>query len=138
MAEVVRRADCSVVLMRSQDIEGDIVAGCRAQLQAVLARARLAGIPDERIIVDPGLGFGSRPGPHGADNLALVDGIADYADGHPVLVGASRKRFVGELSGTTQPSGRVTASVAIAVRARNAGAAVLRVHDVAATVRALA
>ena len=137
MAEVLRRAACSVVLMRRDTIEGDLVAGCRNQLQAVVARAQVAGVPAERIIVDPGLGFGGRPGAGVADNLALIDQQTEWSGGFPVLIGASRKRFVGAWAGKAGPAMRDEASARLARRARDAGAAIVRVHDVARTVAAL-
>lgn len=128
---------CSVVLMRRDDCHGDVVASCRDQLRAAVVRARTVGVPDHAVVLDPGLGFGARPGPVVADNLALIDRVRDYAMGHPVLVGASRKRFVGTLSGASAPRDRVAASVELAVRAARAGASLVRVHDVAETVAAL-
>jgi dihydropteroate synthase len=71
------------------------------------------------------------------DNLALVDRIADYHLDRPVLIGASRKRFVGAASGITDPARRVDASVQVAVRAASAGAAIVRVHDVGTTIEGL-
>ena len=138
MAAVVRDAGCPVVLMRHKDLEGDIVAACRGELVGIVARARAAGIQDDRIILDPGLGFGARPGADPEDNLALVDRIADYAQGFPVLIGGSRKRFVGDMMGEADPKHRLEGSLEVARRAVAAGAAIVRVHDVGATVRALA
>lgn len=136
MGDVVRRHGCAVVLMRDQDIQGDIVAGANVQLAAAVERARAAKLPDDALILDPGLGFGARPGPHVADNLALLDAGPCYGP-YPVLIGASRKRFVGAMADEPEPARRVAASVALAVRARDAGAAIVRVHDVAETVAAL-
>lgn len=135
MGGVVRDAGCAVVLMRHAPLVGDAVTACKGQLQELVARARTAGIPDESIIVDPGLGFGARPGSSVADNLALLDAAGGY--GFPALIGASRKRFVGAWAGIDDVRKRGPASVALAVRARDAGAAVVRVHDVAETVAAL-
>lgn len=137
MAAVVRAAGCAVVLMRDQDLDGGIVAACRDALAGIVARAEAAGIPTEHTVVDPGLGFGARPGPHVADNLALIDHPDAYAAGRPVLIGASRKRFVGQWAGVADARGRVDPSVQIAVRAARAGAAMVRVHDVPETVQAL-
>ncbi len=137
MANVVKRHGCELVLMRNQDLDGDMVDACREELDELIMHARRAGIPDGRITLDPGLGFGERPGPSVEDNLALVDGIADYAQGFPVLIGASRKRFIGAMMGEEDPKQRLQGSVDVAVRAARAGAAIVRVHDVAATVKAL-
>lgn len=137
MAGVVQEAGCSIVLMRREPLQGDPVEACRVRLEALTERAKAAGIGADRIILDPGLGFGDPPGPDPAANLALVDRIADYAMGHPVLVGASRKRFVGAIAYEVEPARRVADSVAVAKRAVQAGAAIVRVHDVPETVAAL-
>lgn len=137
MARLVARRACSVVLMRHDDCSGDIVASCRDQLRSLAVRARAGGIAQEQIILDPGLGFGARPGPSVEDNLALVDGVSAYALGLPVLIGASRKRFVAAWSGAKDLAQRDKASARLAVHARDAGAAIVRVHDVAGTMAAL-
>lgn len=137
MASVVQEAGCAVVLMRNADLDGDIVTACRDELAVILDRAEAAGIPRDRTVLDPGLGFGKRPGPVVADNLALIDGVWGYALGRPVLIGASRKRFVGRWAGVEAPKDRVGPSVELAVRAARAGASLVRVHDVAETVAAL-
>lgn len=136
MAGVVAEAGCAVVLMRNQDVVGPILDGAKAQVAAAVERAVAAGISQKAIIVDPGLGFGVRPGASVADNLALVAAGPCYGP-YPVLIGASRKRFVGTMMDEPEPARRVAGSVAVAVRARDAGAAIVRVHDVAATVQAL-
>lgn len=137
MAGVVRDAGCAVVLMRHRDLSGDVVASCKAELAGLIARARAAGIPDDALVLDPGLGFGDPPGGDPAANLALLRGVRAYAQGFPVLVGASRKRFIGTLTGEPVAARRVAGSVAAAVEAVDAGAAIVRVHDVKETVAAL-
>lgn len=137
MARVVRDAGCSVVLMRHQDLQGDVVRACRDELQSLLVRARSAGISDAQVILDPGLGFGKRPGGDVEDNMRLIDGLASYALGLPVLIGHSRKRFVGAWTGIEDPERRDEASAQVSRRAADAGAALLRVHDVGTTLRAL-
>lgn len=138
MAAVVREAGCAIVLMRDQPLDRtDIVGSCTAQLAALVAKARAAGIGDHAIILDPGVGFGDPPGADVAANMALVQGGSRYGQGFPVLVGASRKRFIGTMTGVQEPARRVAGSVAVAVAAVRAGAAVVRVHDVAETVDAL-
>ncbi len=137
MASVVRNAGCAVVLMRDQPIAGDIVAGCRAQLEERAATARTGGIQDSAIILDPGLGFGDPPGGDVAANLRLITCAEQLGLGRPVLVGASRKRFLGTMTGEGDAARRVGASVAAALLAVQAGAAIVRVHDVAETVQAL-
>ena len=137
-------AECGVVLMHmrgddprtmQQDIRYADVALEVAQFLAerVEAAERL-GIARERLAVDPGIGFGKRL-PH---NLALMERLPLLAGiGCPILFGASRKRFIGTLSGVAAPAARVAGSVAAALHAAAQGAAILRVHDVAETVQAL-
>jgi dihydropteroate synthase len=94
-----------------------------------------AGIARDRIAVDPGLGFGKSV----EENMALIAGAARLADaGYPVLIGASRKSFIGRLTGIAEPRRRDPASVWLAVEAARRGAAIVRVHDVAGTCQALA
>ncbi len=92
------------------------------------------GISRSRVILDPGLGFGKTT----AHNLALLERLPLLAGlGCRILVGASRKGFVGRLSETPEPAQRVAGSVAAALAAASRGAAILRVHDVAETMQAL-
>ena len=104
----------------------------------LLSRARTceaAGIARDRIALDPGVGFGKSP----AENLALVSGAGQLAEmGYPVLVGSSRKGFIGRLTGIKAPRLRDPASVWLAVEAARRGASIVRVHDVAGTCQALA
>jgi dihydropteroate synthase len=94
-----------------------------------------AGIARDRIAVDPGLGFGKSV----EENMALIAGAGRLADaGYPVLIGASRKSFIGRLTGIDEPRRRDPASVWLAVEAARRGAAIVRVHDVAGTRQALA
>ncbi|WP_119418743.1 dihydropteroate synthase [Desertibaculum subflavum] len=114
---------------------GDVVAEVRDALAALVARAEAAGIARTRLAVDPGIGFGKTP----AHNLALLrrlDALA--ALGLPVLIGASRKGFIGRLTGVEAADRRVAGSVAAALWAAEQGARLLRVHDVAETRQALA
>lgn len=98
-----------------------------------LMACRFAGIPPERCVVDPGFGFGKTT----AHNLALLGQLSRVLElGVPVLVGLSRKRMIGELTGRPRDQ-RLAGSVAAAVLAVEAGARIVRVHDVAATVDAL-
>jgi dihydropteroate synthase len=92
-----------------------------------------AGIARETIVLDPGLGFGKTL----ADNLALMNALPLFhALGQPLMVGASRKRMIGALSGEAAAHQRLGGSVALALKAMDAGAQILRVHDVAETVQA--
>jgi dihydropteroate synthase len=110
----------------------DVVAEVRAFLLARVELARSAGV--EEIWIDPGIGFGKTA----AHNLSLLRRLGDLvAGGHPVLVGASRKAFLGALLGGAPVDDRLEGSLAVAVWAASAGAAMVRVHDVAPTVQAL-
>ncbi len=112
----------------------DVVAEVRDFLALRVKAAEAAGIARARIVIDPGFGFGKRI----EHNVALFRGIAGILDlGLPVLVGVSRKSMLGEITGRPV-DGRIHASVAAALLAAQAGAHLLRVHDVAATRDALA
>jgi dihydropteroate synthase len=121
----------------------DVVAEVGGWLGARLAALAAAGVAAERLVIDPGIGFGKRL----AHNLALMRALAqlaaiagralDPAHRPPLLVGLSRKSLVGELTGRP-PDDRLAGSLAGAIAAVAAGAAIVRVHDVAATRDALA
>ncbi|HTB35778.1 MAG TPA: dihydropteroate synthase [Reyranella sp.] len=114
---------------------GDVVEDVRRFLIERAQAAEAAGIARERIAFDPGIGFGKSV----AENVALIAGTARLADaGYPVLVGSSRKGFIGKLTGITEARRRDPASVWLAVEAARRGAAIVRVHDVAAVRQALA
>lgn len=140
---LVARRGAPVVLMHMlgspRDMQVDpryqnVVAEVRTFLAGRIDAAVAAGMPAERIIVDPGIGFGKTV----QHNLALLAGTADLASlGRPVLVGASRKRFLGVLTGQAEPAGRVIGTVAACLAAWARGATIFRVHDVDALVQAL-
>jgi len=136
MAKVVA-GRAAVVLMRWRDLVGEPVQACRDELASILQAAVRQGIPESDVFLDPGLGFGNPPGGNVEANLALLAGVSQYSHGRPVLIGASRKRFIGAWMQESNPSQRVTGSVRAAQMAVEAGAAIVRVHDVAATVAAL-
>lgn len=120
--------------MQADPRYGDVVAEVHDFLARRVAAAQAAGIAAERIVVDPGFGFGKRL----EHNLALLRQLACFGDlGACVLAGLSRKSMLGELTGR-KVSQRGTASVAAALLAAQNGAKILRVHDVAATRDALA
>ncbi|MCI4665353.1 MAG: dihydropteroate synthase [Neomegalonema sp.] len=99
-----------------------------------LEQAVAAGAPADRVILDPGVGFGKTL----EHNLAIFRGLALYATlGAPLLIGASRKRFVGALSGESLPTRRAPGSIAAALWSAGQGARILRVHDVEETAQAL-
>ena len=113
----------------------DVVAEVRDFLADRLQAASDAGVSRERCIVDPGIGFGKRL----EHNLALLGGVGELRTlDCPVLVGPSRKRFIGELTGIDDPRGRLGGTLAACVEAYRDGATVFRVHDVAPLVSALA
>lgn len=142
--EVVAKAGCPVILMHSpsagQDPHekaapyGDVVADTYAFLEARIAACVAAGIARDRIMIDPGIGFGKALG----DSLALINRLATFQTlGLPLLLGASRKRVVGALSNEAPADQRLGGSVALALEGARAGVAALRVHDVAETVQAV-
>lgn len=135
LGDLVAGVGCAYVAMRSETCTGPILECCRRQLSAIVARATEAGVTN--IIVDPGLGFGFRPGPSVEDNISLIDGVTEYALGRPVLIGASRKRFVRAVTGAESKEAVVAGSVALSVRAVQAGASIVRVHDFGETIAAL-
>jgi len=112
------------------DVVLDVFDWLRARRDAALA----AGIARDRIVLDPGIGFGKSL----ADNLALLNALPLFhALGQPLMVGASRKRMIGALSNEAPAHKRLGGSLMLAVRAMDAGAQLLRVHDVPETVQAL-
>ena len=112
----------------------DVVAEVFEFLAHGLDRLVDHGVDRDRVLLDPGIGFGKTT----AHNLALLAALRQFRSlARPVLVGASRKRFLGELGGGEVPADRVASSVAAATVAVANGASVVRVHDVADTVRAV-
>lgn len=113
----------------------DVVEDVRDFLLERAQAAEAAGVPHDDIALDPGIGFGKSV----EENLALIEGAGRLAaTGYPVLIGASRKGFIGKLTGIKEPGRRDPASVWLAVEAARLGASILRVHDVAGTRQALA
>ena len=141
---LVARRGAAVVLMhmlgepatmQQNPVYQDVVAEVRDFLAERLAAAQRAGVPRERCIVDPGIGFGKRL----EHNLEILAGIGRLAElGRPVLVGPSRKRFLGELTGVQDPAGRLAGTLAACLEAWRGGATIFRVHDVGPVVQALA
>ena len=112
----------------------DVVGEVHRFLAERIFAAEMAGIAKQRIVVDPGFGFGKDT----AHNLQLLAQFERFVElGVPVLAGLSRKRSIGELTGRDVPADRVAGSVAAHLIAAQRGAAIVRVHDVAATVDAL-
>lgn len=143
MAAVVAEAEADLCLMHMQGeprtmqddpTYEDVVSEVKAFLEERLAFAVGQDIPEDRIWLDPGIGFGKTL-EHNLELLRRLDEIA--AIGRPLVVGASRKRFIGALTGRPETE-RLAGSLAAAVVAYERGAAMVRVHDVRATREALA
>lgn len=114
----------------------DVVSEVASFLEGRLAYAVALGVPEERICLDPGIGFGKTV-EHNLELLVRLDEIASI--GRPVVLGASRKRFLGRILGDSEAlTGPVSAAVAVAVMAYERGASIFRVHDVREHVEALA
>ena len=112
----------------------DVVGEVHRFLAERIFAAEMSGIAKQRIVVDPGFGFGKDT----AHNLQLLAQLQRFVElGVPVLAGLSRKRSIGQLTGRDVPAERVAGSVAAHLIAAQRGAAIVRVHDVAATVDAL-
>ena len=140
---IVSASDCAVCVMHMQGSPGsmqlapsyvDVLSEVREYLMAAVARCTAAGVALERLIVDPGFGFGKTL----EHNLALFFGLTAINDGQlPVLAGLSRKSMLGAITGRSVEQ-RSAASIAAAMLAAQKGAKILRVHDVAQTRDALA
>jgi dihydropteroate synthase len=143
-AEVVVKAGCPVVLMHSagppetmQDnphYDRPVLLEVYDFLEQEIDKAVAAGIVREKIVVDPGFGFGKSV----THNLQLMNGLAMlHGLGCPIMLGASRKRTIGALSGEAPADQRLAGSLALALKAAEQGAQLLRVHDVPETVQGL-
>jgi dihydropteroate synthase len=138
-ADAAAGAGAHLVLMHNQDgadypdgVYATVVAWLREAVAAAMAR----GVPRDRILVDPGIGFGKGT----EENLELLHRLSALKvelGGLPVLVGTSRKRFLGELLGGASPDDRVEGTAATVALAVASGADVVRVHDVATIKRTL-
>ena len=139
---LVASAGCPVVLMHApgsgEDLHaggqyGDVVFDVFDFLHDARARAIAAGIAPERIVLDPGIGFGKSL----ADNVRLINALPLFhALGSPLMLGASRKRMIGAMSREEAADQRLAGSLVLALRGMAAGVHLLRVHDVAETVQA--
>jgi dihydropteroate synthase len=136
-AVVAAESGAHLVLMHNQDeidypngVFDDVVAWLRVAVDA----ATSLGVPHDRIIVDPGIGFGKGT----AENLEILHRLAEFKaalGGLPLLLGTSRKRFLGELLGGAGPDDRVEGTAATVALAIAAGVDIVRVHDVAQVAR---
>lgn len=143
MAEVIAESGAGVILMHMKgnprtmqrqpvytDVVGEVGAFLSEQAQQVIA----SGVDPASIVVDPGIGFGKTV----THNLALIEGIGQLAQiGFPVVLGASRKSFLGRLTGIADPAGRDGITAVITALGFERGARVFRVHDVASSRAAL-
>lgn len=142
MARLVAEREVPICLMHSRgdpetmqndprydDVLSDVLRSLSERVEA----ARAAGIKEANIIVDPGIGFGKTV----AHNLTLLRGLSALHDlGLPVLLGASRKRFIGTIGGAEVAAERMPGSLAVALQGIAQGAQIIRVHDVAETAQA--
>lgn len=120
--------------MQDKPAYDDVLLDVFDYLSDRIAATEAAGVPRGRLVADPGIGFGKTL----AHNLTILRGLSLFHGlGVPLLVGASRKRFIGTLSGQTDAAARGPGSVAVALDAARQGAQILRVHDVAETHQAL-
>ena len=146
MADVCAAGRAGVVLMHSRgdvadmatfvhaDYGADVTGEVVRELQACVAGAERAGIARERLVLDPGIGFSKR----GEQSVRLLHELPRVvALGFPVLVGVSRKRFIGHLTGVAVPADRVAGTTGANVAALDRGARLFRVHDVRAAREAL-
>jgi dihydropteroate synthase len=144
LAEVVAaaQADCCLMhmlgtprTMQRDPRYDDVVSEVKAFLEERMRFAVAAGIAEERILLDPGIGFGKTV----AHNLQLLARLRELvALGRPIVIGTSRKSFIGRLTGREAPADRVAGTIATNVLALERGASVFRVHDVAPVHDALA
>ena len=142
-AGLVAARGCPVVLMHHQGTPGtmqknpsyrDVLLEVYDWLAARIAAAEAAGIARSRLLVDPGIGFGKTL----RHNLAVLNGLSLFHGlGCPLVLGASRKRFIGALSGEAPVEQRLGGSVAVALVGAAQGVQLLRVHDAVETVQAL-
>jgi dihydropteroate synthase len=136
MAEVVSEYDMPIVIMHNRaaaDPALDIIADVQAYFRRSLDIAQRAGVARDCIVLDPGIGFGKTP----EQSIACIARLTEFQSfGQPLLVGASRKRFINAVT-PSPPDDRLGGSIASHLEAVKNGAAIVRVHDVAETVQAL-
>ncbi|WP_425455897.1 dihydropteroate synthase [Afifella aestuarii] len=140
MAEVAARTGAGVIAMHNQGVFGsakpmeiDPVAGCIAFFRRALDVAHEAGVAEDRLVLDPGFGFGKSP----EQNFQLLARFGELETlGLPLLAGTSRKSFIAKVAGAEETD-RLAGTLATNVVAALAGAAIVRVHDVAEHVAAM-
>ena len=141
--EVARNSNAPVVLMHAPSqgadphkdgVYDDVVYDVFDWLEQRVSEVEAAGMSRDKILVDPGIGFGKTL----ADNLAIINNLAIYHGlGCALLFGASRKRLIGALSNAEDAKGRLGGSIFLAMKAVEQGAHIVRVHDAAETVQAI-
>jgi dihydropteroate synthase len=139
MAETVAQAGAGLVLMHTpsrpdimqqQTVYADLVGEVMVFLERSLQRALAAGVADDQLVVDPGIGFGKTV----TGNLTLLRRLPEFQGlGVPVLIGTSRKSFIGTVLSQALPDERLAGSLATVAAAVLGGARIVRVHDVAPT-----
>jgi len=145
MGEICAGSGAGVVLMHSRGDVSEmgtyiharydgVVDEVLAELRDRVDAAERAGVSADRIAIDPGIGF-AKNGEHSLNMLASLPALASW--GYPVVVGVSRKRFLGEIARVKEPAARIHATVGANVAALERGARVFRVHDVAPNRQAL-
>ncbi len=142
MLELVRQTDVPLIIMHMQGTPGDmqanpsyvnVVGEIIGFFRQRLAWLRDQGVDLDRVTIDPGIGFGKTM----AHNLAILKHLSEFTTlGRPVLLGHSRKRFIGELTGL-EPQERDQATAVLSALAVAHGVSIIRVHDVAATRQAV-
>ena len=131
-AVAAAEAGAYLVLMHNKDVAeypNGVLEEVVEWLRDSIAAAEAAGVRRDRLIVDPGIGFGKTPA-HSIEVMRRLGELKAALDGMPLLVGTSRKRFIGELLGGAAPEERVEGTAATVTLAIAAGADVVRVHDV--------
>lgn len=145
IADIAAETDAGLVLMHSrgefatmhsQSPVSDILTEVITDLRRALSTAHARSVRNEQIVLDVGIGFGKRA-EQNLELIAKLDKIVSEFEDHPMLVGASRKSFIGKLLDDAPPSERLAGSIAAAISAVAKGANIIRVHDVKETVDAL-
>jgi dihydropteroate synthase len=144
MADAVARTDAAVILMHRRGAPAnmmelarydDVAADVAAELAPGVGRARRAGVDEARLVLDPGIGFAKTPD----QNWELLRNLTPVRLGRfPLMVGPSRKAFLGALTGRRSPADRDVATAVVVAALARAGVELLRVHDVAAASDAIA
>ena len=143
LAAAAARSGCPLIVMHSRGALDtmqhrasyrDLLAEVRRELAEAVERALAAGVDRRQLLVDPGIGFGKTA----RQNVILLRRLEELGElGLPLVVGASRKSFIARIAGDAPPDRRLGGSLAAVAAAARAGAAIVRVHDVAETVQFL-